>query len=69
MNIIREIETIKNTVDLDNLVTTILEYEFGNDERIYTESYAETADRVENDNEKLAYILRVAEKRWFELEG
>lgn len=68
MDAIRKIQTMKNTIDLDNFVTTILEAECPNDDRIYSETYNETADRVDDDNEKLAYLLRIAEKKWFELE-
>jgi hypothetical protein len=60
---------MNNTIDLDNLITTILESEYPSDDRIYNESYSETADRIESGNEKLSFVLRAAEKKWFELEG
>lgn len=69
MNSIRKIQTMKNTIDLDNFVTHILEVEYPKDDRFYSESYGETADRIENSNEKLAYLLRIAEKKWIELEN
>lgn len=70
------IQTAKTTTEIETVVNQIL-----NDCGITgheSESYGETADRLESDNEygsatqeqkEIAQILRQAEARWEELEG
>lgn len=65
---IAKIKAMTARLDIDMLVTTVLEGEFGHDaEWIYTESIATTAARLQKSHPAIAELLFAADERWEEL--